>query len=186
MVSPNGCFHPKGKARKTVKTHCIASALSALRLGIDWRLSLSLPLSPLFLSDCPWAVPVPKVTWDQAASPGRETQGGRETTCWANRNWPNELERPRYGHKQCWVRSSRRRMEKSRSRGQSRKRSSSCNHLNANELCKLNNSELAAKCKLCTIWPNKLCNFIYKHRLSYMHIYAYIFAIYLCISLLSV
>lgn len=76
------------------------------------------------------------------------------------------------------VRSSRRRMGKSRSRRRSWKRSSSCNHLNANELCKLNNSELAAKCKLCTIWPNKLCNFIYKHRLSYIHMYIYLLYIY--------
>lgn len=50
-------FHPKRKARgktgKTVKTHFIASA--ALSATAAWEL-----LTPL--SDCPWAVPVPKVT----------------------------------------------------------------------------------------------------------------------------
>lgn len=78
--------------------------------------------------------------------------------------WTRAGEGPRYDHKQCRVR--RRRLK--------------WNHLNANELRKLNNSELAAKCQLCTIWPNKLCSFTHKHISVY--IYIYIYACLLCVS----
>lgn len=162
MVSRQTAAFTQRKSEKTVKTHCIASALSA-RFAL-WRPQPSALHTPPSALGIDWRLA--RIAHGLCQFPRRreiKLPPRRRQRQWqharANRNWPNELECPRYGHKQSWM---------SRRRRRSRQRS--CNHLHANELCKLNNSELAAKCKLRTIWPNKLCNFIYKHRFRYIYI----------------
>lgn len=159
----------RGNTRKTGKTHFIASAciVSCRRLGIA---DASLSLIAHGLCQFP--------RWREINSlPRGETPKARERERERHCNmvcksklakWTRAGESPRYGHKQCRVR--RRRLK--------------WNHLNANELRKLNNSELAAKCQLCTIWPNKLCSFTHKHTSVYIYMYIvlYVYACLLCVS----
>lgn len=158
----------RGNTRKTGKTHFIASAciVSWRRLGIaDASLSLWLPMGCASSQGDVRSTPSPG---ERHLKRERERERHCNMVCKSKlAKWTRPGESPRYDHKQCRVR---------------RRRRLKWNHLNANELRKLNNSELAAKCQLCTIWPNKLCSFTHKHTSVYIYMYIvlYIYACLLC------